>query len=132
LVNADRERHGQGHGIARATQERQPTRGSRELLSTVLQRSASVLAARLAALEVELQTGEEARWPDYIATAQALAAIVSNLAPERGGSLLTTAQMAARLSISAKTLLKRKAHGEIRPALERGKLIRWRGDEIAR
>jgi len=102
------------------------------LLSTVLQRSASVLGARLAALEVELQAGEESRWPDYIATVHALAAIVPSLAPERGGALLTTAEMAGRLGISAKTLLRRKSDGGIRPALQRGKLIRWRGDEIAR
>ena len=111
--------------------ESRPTRG-RELLSTVLQRSASALGARLEGLEQELRAGEESRWPDYIATVHALAAIVPNLAPERGGPLLTTGEMAARFRISPKTLLKRKAHGEIRPALQRGKLIRWRGDEITR
>jgi len=131
-VAAEHDRQGQENGIARASHESRPTRGGRELLSTVLQRCAGVLGARLAALEVELQGGEESRWPDYIATVQALAAIVPNLAPERGGSLLTTAQMAERLGVSAKTLLRRKAGDGIRPAVQRGKLIRWRGDEIAR
>jgi len=37
-----------------------------------------------------------------------------------------------RLGISSKTLLRQKSAGGIRPALQRGKLIRWRGDEIGR
>ncbi len=131
-MDTERDRVDRGQGIAREFREPRPARGGRELLSTVLQRSASVLGARLAALEVELQAGEESRWPDYIATVHALAAIVPSLAPERGGALLTTAEMAGRLGISAKTLLRRKSDGGIRPALQRGKLIRWRGDEIAR
>jgi len=103
----------------------------RELLPAVLQRSANILAARLVLLEEEFE-GNESRWTEYIATVQALAAIVPCLAPERGGALLTTAEMAGRLGISAKTLLRRKSDGGIRPALQRGKLIRWRGDEIPR
>lgn len=103
----------------------------RELLPTVLERSASLLAARLAELEAEL-ADNDSRWADYIATVHALAAIAPSLAPEHGGPLLTTAQMAERLGISAKTLLRQKSTGGIRPAVQRGKLIRWRGDEIAR
>ena len=120
---------------ARADELRRPARGlvvGRELLPAVLQRSAGILAARLATLESELEDGNESRWADYIATVHALAAIVPSLAPERGGALLTTGEMAARLGISAKTLLRQKSTGGIRPALQRGKLIRWRGDEIAR
>src|SRR5262245_32800062 len=48
------------------------------------------------------------------------------------GELLTTGQMAERLGIAPKTLLKHKAAGVVRPALQRGKLIRWRGDEATR
>jgi hypothetical protein len=129
-VGAEYERL-QGNGIAREPCERRSTRGGRQLLSAVFKQSASVLAARLATLEVELAEGE-LRWTDYIATVHALAAIVPSLAPERGGGLLTTAEMAGRLGISPKTLLRRKSEGEIRPVLQRGKLIRWRGDEIAR
>jgi hypothetical protein len=102
---------------------------SRELLSVALQRAARRLAVRLETLEGELDR-EPSRWPDYLATVNALAALVPSLAPERGGALLTTAEMAGRLGISAKTLLRRKADGGIRPALQRGKLIRWRGDEV--
>jgi hypothetical protein len=42
---------------------------------------------------------------------------------------LTTAEMARRMGIAPKTLLKHKALGKVRPAIQRGKLIRWRGDE---
>jgi hypothetical protein len=133
-VSTDRDHLGQGQGTARDFQERRRARdqAARELLPAVLQRSAGVLAARLATLEGELGNGDESRWADYIATVHALAAIVPNLAPERGGALLTTGEMAARLGISAKTLLRQKSAGGIRPALQRGKLIRWRGDEITR
>ncbi len=131
---AEREGSDQGLGSARARSEDRVIRGqaAREVLPAVLQRSAGILAARLAALEGELGSGDESRWADYIATVHALAAIIPNLAPERGGALLTTGEMAARLGISAKTLLRRKSDGGIRPALQRGKLIRWRGDEVAR
>jgi hypothetical protein len=40
--------------------------------------------------------------------------------------------MADRLSVSPKTLLKHKARGDLKPAVQRGKLIRWRGDERPR
>jgi hypothetical protein len=46
--------------------------------------------------------------------------------------LLTTAEMAERLAISTKTLLKRKKVGLVRPALEHGRLIRWKTDEHTR
>lgn len=52
--------------------------------------------------------------------------------PGGRGELLTTAQMAERLGIAPKTLLKHKAAGAVKPALQRGKLIRWKGDEAAR
>jgi hypothetical protein len=98
----------------------------------VLRRSASLLGDRLAALEAELHGDDEPRWQEYIATVHALVAILPSLAPEHGGALLTTAEMAGRLGISAKTLLRQKSTGGIRPALQRGKLIRWRGDEVTR
>jgi hypothetical protein len=40
--------------------------------------------------------------------------------------------MAKRLGIAAKTLLRHKANGAVRPAQQCGKLIRWRGDELVR
>ncbi len=99
-------------------------------LNTALLRAADRLANRLDQLERQLDAGDESAWPDYRETARALAEMVGHLAPERGGPLLTTAEMAARLNVSPKTLLKRKADGDVRPAVQRGKLIRWRGDEL--
>jgi hypothetical protein len=97
-----------------------------------LERSARLLLARVGQLEELVCQGEEAAWASYISALDTLARVLDHVAPSRRGELLTTAQMAARLNVSPKTLLRRKARGEIRPALQRGKLIRWRGDEIAR
>lgn len=102
------------------------------VLMITLVRSVRRLADRLEHLERRLETGDETAWAEYRDTARALAEIQGQLAPERRGALLTTAEMAERYGISPKTLLKRKARGEIRPVLQRGKLIRWRGDEMAK
>jgi hypothetical protein len=100
-------------------------------LTLRLERSAQLLASRLDQLEVGLQSNDVAIWAEYRETAMALALVFAHVAPGRRGELLTTEQMAERLNLSPKTLLKRKARGEIRPALQHGKLIRWRGDEVA-
>ena len=97
-----------------------------------LERAVRLVAIRLAELEERVQRGDADAWPDFLATAEALATLLPVIAPGRHGELLTTEQMAKRLAISPKTLLKRRARGEIRPALSKGKLIRWRGDEVPR
>src|SRR4029453_9518598 len=94
------------------------------------ERSAQLLASRLDQLEARLQDDDAASWAEDRGTASALAQVFAHVAPGRRGELLTTKAMAERLSISSKTLLRRKARGEIRPTLQRGKLIRWRGDEV--
>ena len=105
-------------------------------LTVQLDRTARLLADRLSQLEERLQSGDqsghEAAWRSYSETAMALASVLAQVSPGKRGELLTTAEMAARLNLAPKTLLKRKARGEIRPALQRGKLIRWRGDEAVR
>ena len=53
-------------------------------------------------------------------------------APGAPGELLTTKAMAERLGIAPKTLLKHTKAGAIRPAVHRGKLVRWRGTEALR
>ena|SRR2546428_3893642 len=95
-----------------------------------LERSARLLLARAGQLEELVCHGEEEAWIPYLLTLGTLAHVLDHLTPGRRGELLTTSQMAARLNLSPKTLLRRKARGEIRPALECGKLIRWRGDEV--
>ena len=79
-------------------------------------------------LESRLDT-DPAGWSEYYIAVQALAAIEPRLGQ---GELLTTADMAQRLSLSPKTLLKHRKAGAIKPALSRGKLIRWKGDEVVR
>lgn len=101
------------------------------VLTDSLERAARRLAAHLHDLEPRLE-GDPTAWGEYIATVTALGTALEHVAPGKRGELLTTLEMARRLSLSPKTLLRRKARGEIRPALQRGKLIRWRGDEVAR
>jgi hypothetical protein len=99
---------------------------------SIVQRSLRLLTTRLATFEARLECGDETAWPEYRDTLGTLVELLSALQPERQGAFLTTAEMAQRLQITPKTLLKRKRNGDVRPAFERGKLIRWRGDETAR
>ena len=102
-------------------------------VSRVLKDACELLASRLQHLEERIRSADETAWPLFLDTAKVLAALLANVAPGSQGELLTTAQMAERLGISSKTLLKRKARGEIRPALTLGArgraAIRWKGDE---
>ena len=95
-----------------------------------LHRAAQRLAVRLELLESRLADDDPMAWGEYRQTAATLAALRAHLAPGRDGELLTTAQMAERLKVTTKTLLKRQARGDISPVLQEGKLIRWRGDEV--
>ncbi len=101
-------------------------------VTLALERSAVFLADRLRSLEARVEGGDERVWREYCETVRTLAAVLPNLMPERRGALLTTAEMAARLNVAPKTLLKHKAQGRVRPALQRGKLIRWQGNETLR
>ena len=65
-------------------------------------------------------------WLEYAAIAQALATIVPALGQMKPQQLRTTKEMAERLRVSSKTLLRRKRRGELEPAIQVGKLIRWR------
>jgi excisionase family DNA binding protein len=91
-----------------------------------LERAARRLAARLGDLEARLD--DERVWPEYIATAAALAQVAAQTTPGSRSELLTTRQLAERLNLSPKTVLKRARRGEIQPALRKGKLIRWHRD----
>ena len=93
-----------------------------------LDRAARWLGQRLDALEKRITEGEEAAWEPYQEALRTLVALLPHLGPERG-AMLTTAEMAARLGIAPKTLLKHKARGKIQPAVAHGKLLRWSGKE---
>jgi len=96
----------------------------------VLDRVASRLVTRLTVLEGQLDTADRDVWSEYTDVARTLAAIWPLLSP--GQRLLTTAQLAAQLGISAKTLRRRQALGLLQPALKHGRLFRWRADQWAR
>jgi len=93
-----------------------------------LYHAAALLASRAEALEARLADDETA-WRPYCETILALATVEARLVPGEHGELLTTAQMADRLGLKPKTLLRHAAAGAVKPALRRGKLIRWKGDE---
>src|SRR5439155_18079322 len=91
-------------------------------------RAATRFVERTEKLEPQLDDPES--WREYFATVTALATIVPQIRPEMTGELLTTAQMAARLGIAPKTLLRQKASGKVTPAMilgQRGRAaLRWR------
>jgi hypothetical protein len=91
-----------------------------------------LLSARLRQLEDRIRQGDEASWDPYLATLTTMTTLLAQTSPGSRGELLTTAQMAERLGIAPKTLLKHKAAGTVSPPLQRGKLIRWKGDEMVR
>lgn len=105
-------------------------------LALRLEGGAHRLGARLQELDQRLEQGDLDAWPDFLATIEALAAVLPAIAPERRGQLLTTAEMASRFNVSSKTLLRRVRSGQVQPAVRLGArgpaAIRWRGDEINR
>jgi hypothetical protein len=100
--------------------------------AALLDRARALLTARVSELETRVRQGDETAWPAYLAAVSALSALVTDAAPGRHGELLSTRQMAERLGIAPKTLLRRKARGDVRPAMQAGKLIRWKGTEAIR
>ncbi len=88
-----------------------------------------LLLKRLGQLQERLQAGEEGAWTEFLGVVQALIALSQAARPENGGPMLTTQEMASRLGVAAKTLLRHKARGRIQPAVAKGKLIRWSGQE---
>jgi hypothetical protein len=101
-----------------------------------LQKAEPLLVKRLGQLQDRLQAGDEAAWTEFLEVVKVLSALLPNLRPEAGGPMLTTAEMASRLGVAAKTLLRHKRNGRIQPAVEQGggkgkggKLLRWSGQE---
>jgi DNA-binding transcriptional MerR regulator len=93
-------------------------------LTTQLQHAALMLGKRLHELEQQIRQGNESAWAEYAHIAQALASV--NSRQEHQAEFLSTREMAERLGVSPKTLLRRKRRGELVPAIQAGKLIRWR------
>jgi excisionase family DNA binding protein len=82
---------------------------------------------RLDKLEPQIIDGDADTRREYRETAVALAQLVA--AAERRGDLLTTAELAERLNVSTRTIRRRKKAGTLKPTLQLGHLVRWRGGE---
>lgn len=90
------------------------------------------LVARLEELEARLDGEDPEVWKEYAALAAALAAVAPMTVPGAGGELLTTAQMAQRLQVAPKTLLRRAKRGKLQQPIRLGRLgergretLRW-------
>ena len=105
------------------------TRASRQVVANQLANARDLLAERLDALEARARGGDATAWATYLVTLQTLTAVLERLDVQELGAPLTTRAMAERLGLKPKALLRHKARGSIRPAVQAGKLIRWRGDE---
>jgi hypothetical protein len=83
----------------------------------------------LSKLEPQLDDGDPEIRREYVALVATLAAITPQIQPEATGALLSTKDMAARLGIKPKTLLRQKALGKITPTQILGKrgtaAFRW-------
>jgi HTH domain len=77
-----------------------------------LARAEAHLIERLGKIEVRLGD-DPASWQEYAAIASALAVIVPQLAPQAIAPLLSQKELAARLSISTRTIRRRIASGEL-------------------
>jgi hypothetical protein len=95
----------------------------------ILERAARVLLARCETLSVQAEAGDAAALAELVTVAGTLAALLPQLAPEARGALLTTRELAERMGVQPKTVLRRRARGELRPALASGRLIRWRASD---
>jgi len=99
-----------------------------------LQRAQIHLLQRLQDLEPLLARNQVDVWGEYREVALAVATLAAHLAPGAHGELLTTQQMAARLGIAPKTLLRRRARGQVKAPVQLGRrgraALRWRGDEV--
>jgi len=94
-----------------------------------LVRLSNHIVERLEKLEPQLDGGDPEVWREYLHLGTVLAAIAPQTVPGVDGGLLSTSEMASRLGVSSKTLLRQKASGKITPAKilgQRGRAaFRW-------
>jgi hypothetical protein len=93
-------------------------------LSIPFRRAATLLGARLATLEERLESGDEGAWSLYLVTLEAALKLDQQLTPGAHGELLSTKQMAERLGVTPKSLIRRKSKGQAGPASQVGRIIR--------
>ncbi len=95
----------------------------------MLRKAEAMLTDKLEQLQNRVQAGDAGAWDELLQVTATLVGVHEALAPEHGGSLLTTGEMASRLGMSTKTLLRYRQHGKIKPSVEQGKHLRWSGTE---
>jgi helix-turn-helix protein len=97
-----------------------------------LRRAVPLLEARLAELEAKIQSGDESAWPVFLATLQTATMLQAQASPGAGGALLTTAELASKLGVAPKTILRRRRRGELKAVVagRRGRgALRWNAAE---
>jgi hypothetical protein len=95
-------------------------------LSAALARISRRLEHRLDELERRIDAGDESAWANLLATLEAAARLDERLTPGAHGELISTKELAARLGVTPKTVLRRKGKGNLTPAIQHGRLIRWK------
>jgi hypothetical protein len=91
------------------------------------------LLGRIQQLERRLEeTAEAELWTSWIEAIVALAQLARDRAASKrqGESLMTTAELAQRLNVSSKTVLRARKAGAFTPVLARGRVIRWAADSV--
>ena len=109
--------------------------GQLETPSLDLYRVRKKLEARLVALEARVTTGQDAEvvWREYVRELDVFLRLEDRIAAQAPTTpFLSTKEMADRLGITVKTLLRRKKRGHIRPAVAHGKGLRWRVTDALR
>jgi hypothetical protein len=90
-----------------------------------------LLVARVEALRVRVAAGDGTAWAELVSTADLLLRLEAATAPGAGGALLTTSQLAQRMGVSAKTILRARKRGQLEPAAQLGQrgraALRWSG-----
>jgi hypothetical protein len=73
-------------------------------------------------------------WTAYLAAIVALAHLARDRAASdrQNQSLMTTAELARRLNVSSRTVLRARKAGALTPVLARGRVIRWAADSMPR
>jgi hypothetical protein len=89
----------------------------------------ALLETRARLLHDHIRGGDESVWPDYLATVNTLTGALAHAAPGAGGKLVTTRELGQLMGVSSKTILRRKAKGQIQGAVELGRrgraAVRW-------
>jgi hypothetical protein len=98
-------------------------------LALALQRAQRKLLEQLERLESQVDAADAETRREFREVAVALARLAE--AAEQRGDLMTSAELAQRLGVSTRTVRRRKQKGELTPALQSGRIVRWRAGRPA-